>query len=192
MSKYIPRPAFFKPCAVCGTQFSTTNSNYKYCSKECRQIAYKTQSVDSTRRWVERNPEKRRESARAYRQRNLELARERTRQSMRQWREANGEKSRAGAKAYYQRNAEERRAYQKRYREANRERVEAQYAVHAAIDRGDLPDAKTQSCVWCGNPATEYHHWSYERAKWLQVEAMCPTCHARADRKRMEAESNAA
>jgi len=192
MGKYTPRPAILKVCAVCGAEFSTKNNNYKYCSKECGQVAYKAQTAASGRAYRERHPGRVGEARRAYRERNLELARERTRESMRQWREANGAESRAKAKAYYQRNAEERRAYQRWYRKTNRERVAAQEAVHTAIRRGDLAHAKTLTCVRCGDPATEYHHWSYERDRWLQVEAMCPTCHARADRERMEAESNGA
>lgn len=190
MGKHIPSPEIRKLCAVCGTEFITKNANYKYCCAECREAYFKGKQAEYSARYRERNPEAARASAQAYRQRNLEMAQERSRQSMRQWREVNGEESRAQAKAYYQRNAEDRRAYQKQYREANRERVAAQWAVTTAIRRGDLLPAKTQVCVRCGDSATEYHHWSYERDCWLQVEAMCPTCHARADRERMEAESH--
>lgn len=188
VGKYTPRPAILKVCTVCGAEFSTKNNNYRYCSPGCRKTATQARQPEHTRAYHERYPERVGAAQRAYRERNLELSRERTRQTMRRWREENPEESRAKARAYYWHNAEERRAYQKWYRKTNRERVQAQWAVSDAVRRGEIPHVKTQVCVRCGSPATEYHHWSYAKDAWLQVEAMCPTCHARADRERMRME----
>lgn len=189
MSKYTPRPAILKSCAVCKTEFSAKNANYKYCCAACREVAFKAKEPEYQKKYTSKNADAIRERRRANRLANLEEHRASQRKWMRQWREANGESSRAQAKDYYARNAEERRAYQRKYREENGYRVAAQWAVNDAVRAGRLPHAKSLTCVRCGGQATEYHHWSYEQDNWLKVEAMCPTCHARADQERIAAEA---
>ena len=189
MGKHTPSPVILKSCPVCGTEFSTTNAHYKFCRAECREVAFKARGPEYLRRYRERNAEVLRERSRAYRLANLEQVRATNKEKMREWRESNGESSRAQARAYYERNAEERRQYQRKYREENPERVAAQNATNDAVEAGKLPHVKTQLCVRCGDRATEYHHWSYERENWLKVEAMCPTCHARADQERIASEA---
>lgn len=188
MSKYTPKSPVIKSCAVCGKDFSASNPNYKYCSADCRKAFYETKQLEYQQRYLERHADEVKERRRTRRAENLEETREYHKEWMRYWREANGTESRAKARDYYERNAEERREYQREYRKRYKGRVAAQQAVREAVHRGDLPSAKTQVCVRCGNQATEYHHWSYEREDWLKVEAMCPTCHARADRERIKTE----
>ena len=181
-----------KNCAVCGSPFRPKSSIHKYCSHDCRQEAIRAKGVEYQARYREKHldeiRERKRTQQRERRLRDPERYRERHRSDMRAWRESNPQASRSSARAYYRRNAEDRRAYQARYRSEYRERVKAQWAVNDAVKRGALPHAKTLNCTRCGQMATEYHHWSYDRDRWLDVEPMCPTCHARADRERTDTE----
>lgn len=61
-------------------------------------------------------------------------------------------------------------AKQKRQRQAKR-------AVRAAVLRGNLLPIKERKCKDCGEEASEYHHWSYNKKYWLCVIPLCIPCH---------------
>lgn len=50
----------------------------------------------------------------------------------------------------------------------------AHQVVRCAVDRGDLPRIKTQTCVDCGAPASDYDHRDYNKP--LDVEPTCRSC----------------
>jgi hypothetical protein len=52
-------------------------------------------------------------------------------------------------------------------------------AVAKAVADGRLPRADTQTCRACGEPATSWHHPSYEDGMQLVVVAVCTSCHRR-------------
>lgn len=53
-------------------------------------------------------------------------------------------------------------------------------AVEYAVKTHRLAPAKTLPCLDCGGPAVEYHHHlGYERRHWLDVVALCDSCHQR-------------
>lgn len=57
------------------------------------------------------------------------------------------------------------------------ERGKAKNAVGAAVRAGKLPPVRTQICSDCGTQAQQYHHLSYAKERWLDVEALCGPCH---------------
>lgn len=64
-----------------------------------------------------------------------------------------------------------------RYRERHPEKVGAQQAVWAAIQRGELEPVENHKCTDCGGDAEHYHHESYEEKDWLDVVPLCVDCH---------------
>ncbi len=59
----------------------------------------------------------------------------------------------------------------------NPEKTFARLAVGKAVDEGKLPRAETIKCRDCESFAKEWHHHSYEKEFWLDVVALCETCH---------------
>ena len=50
--------------------------------------------------------------------------------------------------------------------------------IAKAKARGDVGEPTTMRCViGCGAMATGFHHHSYEREHWLDVVAVCDSCH---------------
>jgi hypothetical protein len=51
-------------------------------------------------------------------------------------------------------------------------------AVRTAVRRGRLALVTTLPCFDCGGSAQQYHHYlGYERIHWLDVQALCRSCH---------------
>lgn len=73
-------------------------------------------------------------------------------------------------------NPEQRKVVAARYYQNNKHKFRARGAVHRAIERGLLADPATLLCS-CGEPATQYHHHSYDKEHWLDVEPKCNKCH---------------
>ena len=64
----------------------------------------------------------------------------------------------------------------RRYKD--KQKIQAQDAVSNAIKRGELPKAQTCQCVYCGQPASVYHHHNgYRKEYFLEVAAVCDACH---------------
>lgn len=67
----------------------------------------------------------------------------------------------------------------KRYRENNPEKIEAQSAVQIKIDAGKMPRAAELDCFLCKNKADHYHHHKgYDKKHWLDVVPVCVSCHS--------------
>jgi hypothetical protein len=67
-------------------------------------------------------------------------------------------------------------------------KLAARSAANVAVRRGDLPRPNDLPCVDCGHVVAddgkrhEYdHHRGYERAMWLDVQAVCVPCHKKRD-----------
>lgn len=67
----------------------------------------------------------------------------------------------------------------RRYLKEHQEHVKAVNAVNDAVYRGKIPAANTLICKRCGNPAEQYHHWSYLPEHRLDVEPLCRDCHVK-------------
>ena len=64
----------------------------------------------------------------------------------------------------------------RRYKD--KQKIQARDAVSNAIKRGELPKAQTCQCVYCGQPASVYHHHKgYRKEYFLEVAAVCDACH---------------
>lgn len=66
----------------------------------------------------------------------------------------------------------------RRYRQQNKEQINARARVWAATQSGRLPKPSTLPCSSCGKPAEEYHHhngYGYDSA--LDVLPICTHCH---------------
>ena len=122
-----------KTCAVCGTAFTPTSNNQRYCCKRCRTHEINARTADSRREWREAHREHLREYARAYYAKAMEdpAFRERQREkSARNHRrqyatdEAYRERRREMSRENYAANPEYHRAYAKahRLRKANEAR----------------------------------------------------------------------
>lgn len=60
----------------------------------------------------------------------------------------------------------------RRYKD--KQKIQARDAVSNAIKRGELPKAQTCQCVYCGQPATTYHHHNgYRKEHFLDVVPVC-------------------
>jgi hypothetical protein len=64
-------------------------------------------------------------------------------------------------------------AWQKR----NPIKRKAARAVHYAVTKGELPPVTSCACADCDVQAEEYHHESYEKEHWLDVDPLCRRCH---------------
>ena len=59
----------------------------------------------------------------------------------------------------------------------------ARLQVKYAIIRGNLLPIGDQLCLYCQQPAHEYHHYlGYDQEHWLDVVPTCRSCHRRIDR----------
>lgn len=75
---------------------------------------------------------------------------------------------------YAQRQAE----YAHNSRARHPEKHRARTAVKAAMNRKDLPHARTQLCIQCGKQARDWHHHKgYAPEHWLDVIPLCLPCH---------------
>lgn len=63
--------------------------------------------------------------------------------------------------------------------------TQAGQAVRRAVQVGRLPHVRTLTCVHCGEPAREYHHYlGHAKEHRLDVVPLCIPCHKRADSER--------
>ncbi len=64
-----------------------------------------------------------------------------------------------------------------RYHEKHPDRYEARKAANHAVESGQLPRIRTQTCS-CGHQAQHYHHHKgYAEEHWLDVIPICIKCH---------------
>ncbi len=90
---------------------------------------------------------------------------------------ANWESQNAKCRARNQLTKKARQERQRRYHKRHPSRGRATRLVNYAVKTGKLPHISTQSCVHCGQEATEYHHPDYSRP--LDVVPLCRSCHKR-------------
>ncbi len=73
-----------------------------------------------------------------------------------------------------------RKARKERYTKEHPLLTKATITVNNAIAAGRLPRADALACIKCGKPARDYHHdQGYAEAHWLDVIAVCRTCHSK-------------
>lgn len=71
-----------------------------------------------------------------------------------------------------------KRAYNRKYRKAQPEKVRARLAVAYAVRVGKMPAARDRRCHVCGEPAAHYHHHNgYAPEHKLDVVPVCVTHH---------------
>lgn len=103
--------------------------------------------------------------------------RKRSPESRRRYKEANREKVNAAARAFAERHAQDLRDNARRYRHDNRDKYLAAKALQKAIYHKVMPPAKECTCADCGKQATHYHHESYAEQDRLNVVPLCGSCH---------------
>jgi hypothetical protein len=73
------------------------------------------------------------------------------------------------------------------YRDRHPDRIAARNAVHAAVQRGELPPPWACPCVSCGNTAAHWDHYlGYSPEHHLDVQPLCEDCHYERRRLRRE------
>lgn len=80
-------------------------------------------------------------------------------------------------KEYDAKNKTKANARKSRYKEKNRNKVLANYAMHRAIYHGQL--LKPKSCYGCGKVTTDLvgdHFKGYAKKHWLTVQFICRKC----------------
>ena len=84
----------------------------------------------------------------------------------------------------YAANPEKRRQAVKEAKARNPQRVKAHGAVNQAIARGDIPPAYSVVCESCQEAQAKHyhHHLGYAQEHWMDVVALCTTCHGKAHR----------
>lgn len=94
---------------------------------------------------------------------------------------ARSDKGREKAMLYAmsERGKEKQRLYSRSVRSEGRwdAQRKARMYVFRQIRKGNLPHVSTRACADCGAQATQYHHESYERDRWLDVVPLCTACH---------------
>jgi len=64
------------------------------------------------------------------------------------------------------------------YDGTDQEKDKARHAIRAEIEHGKMPAPSELSCADCGDPAEVYHHYAgYAEKDWLNVVALCRSCH---------------
>jgi hypothetical protein len=140
-------------CAACGVQFTSTHSQARYCSGECRgeigagykrayNIRHPVRVKEQRKDYYRRNRDKKREKNRAYR---------------------SSPSGKIATKASYERS-----------RIKFPERIFARHVVRAAILAGYITPLPCERCG--GKTKTHAHHRDYSRP--LDVEWLCIPCHA--------------
>ncbi len=62
----------------------------------------------------------------------------------------------------------------------NRIKKIASATVRGKVRNGKMPHAKSFTCNYCPNQASEYHHHKgYKRENWLDVIPICIPCHSK-------------
>ena len=103
--------------------------------------------------------------------------RKRSPESIRRYKEANREKVNAAARVFAARHAQDLRDYARRYHQENGDKYLAAKALQKAIYHKVMPPAKECTCADCGKQATHYHHESYAEQDRLNVIPLCGSCH---------------
>jgi hypothetical protein len=81
-------------------------------------------------------------------------------------------------KTAHRRTYQARKAYERKYAAANKEKLNARQAVYRAIKSGSLVRGK---CVVCGAEKVQaHHHLGYEKHNWINVQWLCQTHHSQA------------
>ena len=69
-------------------------------------------------------------------------------------------------------------------RAKDRNHDRARVAVRKAVLEGKLPKVSSCVCIKCGQEAQEWHHTKgYAPENWLDVEAVCRSCHRKIERR---------
>lgn len=116
----------------------------------------------------------------------LEVNRDRRLAQHRKHAAENREANRAYSRDYRRRNREKLLAIQAVKRSSKREQYTASEKVNLAVNRGELPAAKSLYCCRCHEQAAHYHHQSYLPDDRLNVLPLCNSCHRRIDKGGME------
>lgn len=143
-----------------------------------RQRELRAENPDRERNWVQRNHDRVLRSKRGYRDRNEDRLRVESRQRARRARATpeGAERSREIARNHYQRNRDVILDRDRIRRATEPEKARARDALNGAIRRGRIK--KPSRCEECGaHRKLHGHHHDY--SKPLDVEWLCPPCHAR-------------
>lgn len=129
--------------------------------KDCRkEYSHSARGKDVQKKY--RNTEKRKESQKKY------YLSDRGKEKIREYR--NTDKGKEIARNYYHKCAERK--------EKNLIRGFVQYAIR----HGKMKPAKECICYYCGNQASEYHHWhGYDKEHRIDVIPVCKPCHVAHD-----------
>ncbi len=87
----------------------------------------------------------------------------------------NKDKIKNNVEQWRKNNLDKRKIISSRYKQKNKEKIQAHNKVQYAIKRGDLPKVSTCACADCSIEAQEYHHEDY--SKPLEVVPLCRECH---------------
>jgi hypothetical protein len=74
-------------------------------------------------------------------------------------------------------NPDAKREIDRRYREANRDKIRVGKRVQNRVTRRKWPHASVFRCTDCGRMAAHYHHEDY--SLWWSVEPLCNSCHGK-------------
>lgn len=165
-----------KRCWACKTEkpltaFGVDKSRKDGLQPKCKQCISEYHQKPEVQERVKRYQasEKRKETVRQYLRTDRYMARTR--------RYAKSEKFKTYGRKY--RKTEAAKENIRHQRQLYPNSFKARGAVNNAVRSGALSRAKDAVCSDCGGPATQYHHWSYEPQHWLNVVALCNTCHSK-------------
>lgn len=71
-----------------------------------------------------------------------------------------------------------RAAYQRVWRQRNRDKVRAHMAIRHEIEAGRME--RPEKCACGAGPVQAHHHMGYDQEHWLDVEWLCVPCHRNA------------
>lgn len=178
----------YKRCRICREAKPLANFSREKRAKDGKRSVCKSCDTARAKAWRQRNLDRARENDRRYAKANAEKKRavarrwreenpERVVELNRRWHRENPEQAAQLKREWKRKNPEKVSASHKRHREKYPEKEEARTALRNAVQLGKLE--KPANCEGCGKAKSPRplhgHHADY--SKPLEVEWLCPPCH---------------
>lgn len=160
-----------RACESCGTQFTATRSDARFCTRPCYRRWRYNKNPDRFRAYERERYEKDRTPFVAAMSRYWAKNKDRIRRLAR-------EKARVRRALVPEAPSPRDPEYGRRQRARWPQRIKARRVVQGAVQRGEIPSCKSLPCTDCGGTAQHYDHYlGYERDHWLDVQPVCIRCH---------------
>lgn len=81
-------------------------------------------------------------------------------------------------KEWEENNKDKLRLYRQLKEKKHPEKIKARKRITYLVNKGKIPNIKTQICLGCGEKAESYHHYlGYNKENWNDIVPLCYKCH---------------